>query len=169
MRRQLYLSFTLFVFMLIIMRWQGATLISELTPKGILDLEFARTTSNLLEIQKVWKESDLKSNIYLDNLFIITYCWFLVVACLFIKYKLRWKKVAKIFIIATITAGVLDICENMLMLSAWYNSSTSSLLEAAYICALIKFLLIGLVLLFIIVGFSYGYYQKKYVRRRSQP
>ena len=168
MRRQLLLSFLLLVIMFIVMRWQGATLVTDITPKGILELEFAKTSLKLVELQKVWKTSDLKSNIYLDSLFIISYTWFFVVACLFLKYALRWKFYTRIFIIFSFMAGLLDIFENILMLSAWYDISNTFLLDAVYFCAVIKFLLIGLVLLFIITGFSFGYYQKNYARRRSQ-
>jgi len=43
MKRNLLISFLFLVVMIIVTRWQGTGLITPQSPRGIIDLEFAKT------------------------------------------------------------------------------------------------------------------------------
>ena len=53
-----------------ILRVQGANLITEATPLGIVNLEFASTAEELNAVLFGWPNADVKANIYIDFVFI---------------------------------------------------------------------------------------------------
>jgi hypothetical protein len=81
MKTKLLISFLFLAATFIVMRWQGTGLITPQSPKGILDLEFAKTSDRFHQLQLFWNHEIVLQNIYLDFLFIIAYSWFLVTAC----------------------------------------------------------------------------------------
>lgn len=149
MKNPLLLSFLSVLAMILVMKWQGADLITPVSPKGILDLEFARSDKTLAELKLFWNDRDLTLNIYLDFLFIAAYVWFLTTACRHMgKSGAKW---SGIFNGLALAAGSLDVLENCLMLLIWNGGLESSWLQAVYFIALIKFVLAGTVVLYLLV------------------
>lgn len=141
--------------MIVVMRWQGATLINEHSTKGILDLEFARTAANADRFITFWDPADVRLNIYLDFLFIIAYCWFFIAAIEKIGNRMgvRWTRTVRSFRSAAIIAGLLDVAENISMLGYLGGVGRDPSLTAAYWFATFKFMTIIVVLLFIIIAY----------------
>jgi hypothetical protein len=150
MKRNLLISFLFLIVMTLIMRFQGHTLVTPLSPRGILDLEFARNVGRLRQLLLFWNERDVTTNIYLDFVFIAAYTWFLVSACNYVKAKTGWEKWTNIFTTLAISAGAFDLVENFLMLLVLNDRFDASILQIVFICALIKFALVGMVVLFLL-------------------
>jgi len=153
MKKQVIFSLLATFTMIFIMAWQGSSLKTELTPKGILDLEFAGNEARLKEILSVWQLHKVYLNIYLDFLFIIAYSWFLYSCCKLIVCKRRSKTgifIGMIIIMLSLFPGVFDIAENICMLIAL--SRDPHFIFYDYYLAFVKFVLDGLILLYIIVS-----------------
>ncbi len=142
------------------MRWQGNSLASPVSTRGIIDLELAKEQWRYLQLMAVWDLKDVKLNIYLDFIFVAAYTWFLYSASRKLSVTAGWKKTGTFFSVVSILAGVLDIIENIGMLKllqAW--DSTISMV--VYYAAMIKFILIGMVLLFLLVAFVFSLTHRK--------
>ncbi len=137
------------------MRWQGQTLVNEISTKGILDIEFAKTSEKLSKLKAGWNKKDVITNIYLDFLFIISYTWFFILACLYIKKRTNAKTIASVFITIAVLAGVLDVIENCFMLFAMDHSKNAQALKFTYYAALLKFILIGILFIYFILSISF--------------
>jgi hypothetical protein len=140
-------SFLLIVVMFITMRWQGVDLITPQSPKGILDLEFAKTAQRFHQLQLFWNHETVLQNIYLDFLFIMAYTWFLVTAC-----KTVNNTKSNLFSGLAISAGAFDVLENFLMILIWNGRFEPALLQVVYYAATIKFLLAGIVAGYLILS-----------------
>lgn len=157
MRNPLLISFLSVLAMLLVMRWQGAGLVSPVSPGGILDLEFARTAAKLHQLKLFWSDRDLSINIYLDFLFIASYVWFLVTACRRVGW--RKEKWGRIFSGIAITAGCLDVLENCFMLLVWDGSLGAGWLQAVNFSAMIKFILAGITILYLLFSLPFLFRQ----------
>ena len=149
MKRSLLLLFFLMVAVFLLLRWQGNVLVTPASSRGILDLEFAGNTLRLYQLKLFWNASDVNNNIYLDFLFIAAYTAFLMGACQWVSEKSRHTKRAEWFTRIALAAGIFDIVENLLMLVAWNDGAGNGAMKLIYYCAAIKFLLAGLVVLYL--------------------
>lgn len=138
------------------MQWQGSGLITPQSSRGILDLEFAKTPQRFRQLQIFWNHETVLQNIYLDFLFIIAYTWFLVTACKAVKNTR-----SSLFSALAISAGAFDVLENFLMILVWNGRFAPSLLQVVYYAAVIKFLLAGIVIGYLILSL-YGLFKKAY-------
>ena len=150
MKRKLWFSFLFVILMLFVMRWQGTSLVTAASPRGIIDLEFARTPERLRHLLLFISPSKVQLNIFLDFIFIIAYTWFLVAACRYIRSKTSWNKASGAFISLAITAAMFDVVENFLLLLIIQQRFDASLLEVVYYSAAIKFILVGAVILYLL-------------------
>ena len=141
--------------MIIVMRMQGSSLITSASPKGILDLEFAKTPQRLMHLRLFLDHSDVVQNLFLDFLFIAAYTWFLVTACNFIKQKNDWSGWSKHFSGIAIAAGLFDVLENFLILLVWNERFRPGLMQVVYYCAAIKFILAGLVIMYVLISIPF--------------
>ena len=155
MRKNLLVSFTFFVIMMLVLRWQGTSLITPQSPKGIIDLEFAKTPNRLQQLQLFWNPEAVLQNLYLDFLFIVAYTWFFVTACNAVKNSR-----SKIFSALTISAAAFDVLENFLLILVLNGKFNGSVLQIVFYAALIKFLLIVIVIGFLIVSL-FGLFKNK--------
>ena len=133
--------------MIVVMRWQGSELISPQSPKGIIDLEFAKTSERLQQLKLFWNYESVLQNIYLDFLFIIAYTWFLVTACKAVNNRRN-----ATFSALAISAGAFDVLENFLMILVWKERFKPSVVQMVYYVAAIKFLLAGIVIGYLVVS-----------------
>jgi len=141
--------------MFFVLRRQGRNLITPQSPKGIIDLEFAKTPARFHQLQLFWNQDTVLQNIYLDFLFIIAYTWFLVTACKAVK-----NNKSHIFSALTISAGAFDVFENFLLILVLNGKFNPSVLQIVYYTAAIKFILIVIVLGFIILSL-FGLFRKE--------
>ena len=150
----LLLSAIAALLMVIVMRWQGSTLVLPNTPSGILALEFANTPEKLSYVLSFWNKSSVQLNIYLDFLFIAAYVWFFVVASAVSSTKWHWvgmQFLGKSCIRLAFLAAILDIVENVLMLQSVSGDYNSYSLYLTWYCAVIKFGIVTLILSYIII------------------
>ncbi len=146
--------------MIFIMRWQGASLITPVSTKGIIDLEFAKTPERFLQLQLFMDQSKLRINLYLDFLFMGAYVWFLITACRYIQYKTNWTRASIIFSSLALSAGLFDFAENFLLLLLLEGRFDASILEVVYYCAAIKFILAGSVLVYLLFSWPFSLRRK---------
>jgi len=141
--------------LIVLLRIQGAALITAQTPSGILDLEFANSPVKLFDALAAWDSSVVKQNIWIDFLFIPTYV--LLLSLLSSIFSYRWiyvffSKGGAILARAAFLAGFLDIAENLLMLQSIAGNYTPSSLWLTYYCASIKFSIVICILLYIVIS-----------------
>lgn len=162
MKRNLLISFALLIISIIVMRWQGSSLITPISPKGIIDIEFARTAERFHQLRLFLNQSVIITNIYIDFIFIAAYTWFLVAACRYIRSKTGWNRWSNMFGSLAISAGLFDVCENFLLLMIINGRFSTSLLEVVFWSAAIKFVLAGFVVLYLLLSWPFS------LRRRKQ-
>jgi len=150
MKRPLFFSFLALAIMFMVMRQDGLSLLTPVSPRGILDLEFCKTPERLLQLRLFLDNSAVVRNIYLDFLFIGAYTWFLVTASIFTINRLQWKKWGHWAKGLALSAAFFDAGENFLMLLVWDGRFSPSLMHLVFYIALIKFVLAGLVVLYLL-------------------
>jgi hypothetical protein len=145
-----------FIIMLAIMRFQGAGLTTAVSPRSIIDLEFATTVQRVSDLLAHWNITMVKLNIWLDFHFIISYVCFLFV--LAEAFALKWpeghvmQQVGLFLSRVSIVAGMFDVVENLLMLQTINGNFTTLSLQLTFYCAAFKFILIGIVFLYFIIS-----------------
>ena len=141
--------------MFVALRWQGAGLKTNTSPRGIIDLEFADKPQRLQELLFNWDLSVVKINIWLDFLFIVSYVLFLSIASEICAMK--WpagimRQMGLTLIRVAYAAGILDIAENLFMLQSIDGNFTFTSLQLTYYCAAVKFTLAAIILLYLLVS-----------------
>ena len=145
--------------MIIVMRFQGGTLKTKDSPRGIIDLEFADTPQRLHELLSRWDISVVKMNIWLDFLFIVSYVLFLSIAAELCAEK--WpeasvpRKAGLFFAKIAYVAGILDIAENLLMLQSIQGNYTNISLQLTFYCAATKFVLAALIIVYLVASIPF--------------
>ena len=141
--------------MFLVMRWQGSSLVTPQSPKGIIDFEFAKTFEKFRQLQFFWNHETVLQNIYLDFLFILAYTWFLVTACKAVK-----NSKSNLFSGLSFSAAAFDVLENFLMILVWNEKFSPSVLQIVFYVAAIKFLLIVIVIGYLILSL-FGLFKAK--------
>lgn len=155
MHKKLSIAAIASLLMIFLLQWQGSVLKTQFSPRGIIDLEFADTPRRLHELLMGWDVSIVKINIWLDFLFIVSYVILLSLASEIsaLKYPLGFmRETGLVMARLAYLAGVLDIAENLLMLQSINGNFTSASLQLTYYCALVKFLLAGLILVYLLIS-----------------
>ncbi len=142
------------------MQKTNQALITEISPRGILDFEFAYTVGNAEKMMEAWemKNKDLGKikanlNMGLDFLFLFVYAHAIGLACILISlWKNRFKKTAKILAALMILAAVLDVFENYALIQLIHGSKEEWYPLQAFFCAIPKFIIILTAVLFLIMG-----------------
>jgi putative Mn2+ efflux pump MntP len=156
MKKDIWIALLGTVIMIIVMRVQGSSLTTDLSPRGILDLEFADTTDRLVELVAGLDLSVIRINIWLDFVFIFFYTWFLSLAGR--RIALRWgprnefRRTGFFLAKAAFVAGVFDVMENILMLKSIAGDYSAFSLQATFYCAWIKFMILLFILLYIMIS-----------------
>lgn len=140
------------VFIFIALRWQGITLVTPQSPRGIVDLEFAQTTEHLRQMLLFWNTKDVEYNIYLYFLFIVSYVWFLSSTVKTIKEYHDWTRAGDFFYRLCFFSGMLDVLENLLILDVVSSAGRETTLKIIYFIAAAKFLFSGIILVYILVS-----------------
>ena len=163
MYRKLFAWFVLLLTMIVIMQWQGGSLVTHLSSDGILNLEFAHRLHRLRELKSVWTDNNVYTNIFLDFIFIFVYTRFFMECSRFISIHTGWVRTARSFGFLAVTAGILDVLENICMLLGWSLLSETALVCAWYLAAA-KFMLIFIVVLFILFSFGSIVFKRQHLK-----
>ena len=155
MNKRLIIIAISFFCLIVLLRIQGADLITIKTPRGILDLEFANSPAKLNDTLAVWDSFIVKQNIWIDFLFIPTYVLLLSLVSSIASNNWRivfFGRVGAILARAAFVAGFLDIAENLLMLESIAGNYTPSSLWLTYYCASLKFSIVICILLYLLIS-----------------
>lgn len=157
----------------IMMRDQGAPLVTCNTPKGILNLEFAATPTAASSVVSEWQTSRCNdgrtlvataiANTKLDFVFIAFYVLFFYMTSLILGQSLsgpagklglwlRW---------GSVLAGLLDVAENLFMFNTLRGNITEMGTYATTLCAKIKFGLLAVCLLYLLLGLAWLLFNKR--------
>lgn len=88
MKKNLSLGVFGFIIMLVIMRFHGASLVTAVSPRAIIDLEFADTPQRVRDLLAHWDPAVVKMNIWIDFAFILSYVYFLFMTAEL--FALKW-------------------------------------------------------------------------------
>ena len=136
--------------MIVVMQVQGKALVTPVSPRGIIDVEFARTAARWQQLQLFLNYEALTRNLQLDFLFIFSYVFFFVSALKFFSDRNGWTKWPPRFITMGIAAGFFDIAENFLLIIVVNGRFDTDVLPVVWVLALVKFILAGIVLLYLL-------------------
>lgn len=164
MKKKLSFAGIASVILFMILRIQGSSLKTIISKRAIVDLEFANTTKRIQELFSVWNLQVVKMNIWIDFLFIIAYVSFLSIAAK--TTALKWqiylfKQAGFLFSRLAFFVGLLDGCENILMLQTTAGSYTDTTLQLTFYCATFKFILAGLIVLYLLISLPYNWLKKQ--------
>ncbi|OYU55259.1 MAG: hypothetical protein CFE25_09930 [Chitinophagaceae bacterium BSSC1] len=154
-KQPIYIAALFCILMMAALRWQGAVLKTSDSPRAIVDLELANHPERVQALLNVWTIKDVRLNIQIDFLFIVAYVFFLALAAEGIASKWVNSKMQFLgWLMArlALVAGVLDIAENLLMLQTIDQHYSPLSLELTRYAALIKFSLVGIVLLYLLIS-----------------
>lgn len=139
------------------LRFQGSKLIRPYASKGIISLEIAPNANSVKHLLLEWNNDGLvktvRNNILIDFLFIPFYVLLFYTLCGSISVRLNATsaKLGVLLAFFSLIAGIFDVLENILMLSAVIGmySDISALLTTIF--ATLKFALLGLSLLYVVI------------------
>ncbi len=135
----------------IVLTVRGAPLRTDAAPHGIVSFEFAADRPTARAILQSWSGlyDAAAFNLYFDFLFLLLYSSAIALACARTATALRPRRARAAAFGVVLTwgqwlAGALDMVENVALLFLLWGSSNSSLPPLAFVCATIKFALVGL-------------------------
>ncbi|HEX2606166.1 MAG TPA: hypothetical protein VHK91_02260 [Flavisolibacter sp.] len=167
MKRNLLLSFLVLLALFFVMRWQGHALITPQSPRGILDLELAKTHERFLALQLFWDPVAVRTNLYLDFLLIAAYAWFFISGCRYVLHKTKWKRWTARMTTISIAAACFDIAENFLLLLILTGRFSTDVLQVVYYCAILKFLLAAIVAVYLLTALPIAFFLKRKARQNQ--
>jgi len=168
LRNNILITFVLFVFSILLLRYLDSFLINNVAKKGIVSFELAKDTITANNIINSWNKVSTAAagySLIYDFFFMVIYSLFLGLTIHFINKKV-WKKntaiykVGVLLIYAQFSAALFDAIENISLLQV-FKESTQFWTSTAYYFATAKFILIALGILFIVVSISVLLFQKK--------
>jgi len=156
---------------MIMMNWISSPLNNPDVPNGIISFELAGTTEAINRILASWdNEAQLTASLSLglDYLFLVIYSTAIGVGCIWASgaFTLRGSLLASIGVLLAWgqwLAALLDGVENAALIRLILGDIQSPWPQVARICAIIKFSLIALGLMYVILGASV-----RLIRRTSQ-
>ena len=142
----------------LLLREQGSPLTtSPFSPRGIIDLELAKSIHQTEEVVAGWKVTGMlwtaRKNILLDFLFIPFYSLLFYTLCGSISVRVSGtiSKLGVLLAFSSFIAAVLDVFENILMLlslSSFFSSLVSLL---TFVLAVTKFFLLAVAVVYVII------------------
>jgi hypothetical protein len=154
-KKRLFIAGISCILMMSVLQWQGAVLKTAQSPRAIVDLEFAQKPEQVQALMAIWMVKDIRINIQLDFLFIVAYVAFLAIGAVAIAKK--WtvplmQNLGWLMARLALLAGLLDVAENLMMLQTIGGHYSDLSLQITHYCALIKFSLVGLVLVYLLLS-----------------
>jgi len=151
--------FILTMIMTLVLRIQGDQLVTPSASKGILSLEFSTSASQTSNIRNEWKGPIRQAfylNIALDYFYLLFYGLFLFFTCTYLSWlKPGGRKIGLYAGIAGLAAAGFDAVEDLLMVISIIFGGNDIVSLTTAICASIKFLLLGIAVLYILISMIY--------------
>jgi hypothetical protein len=150
------LSFICTIVMMAVMMLQGAPLkINEISPRGIVSMELARTVTRATLIYQTWYPTlvDLAiNNTFIDFIFILCYGSFLFSSSYLMLKKNEGfiRKINKWICAAALVAPFFDVIENLLMFRTLSGHFSKEVIASTFFFASVKFFLAALTVFFVI-------------------
>lgn len=144
--------------MIYIMAVTGSKLKTDATPNGIINLEFANTTTKAATVLNAWKGdliSTAKINTYWDFAFLFFYGFLFYTICRWIQQKQPLTRIGKLgnyFAKLSIIAALLDVVENVFMLKVLANQHSEFQLVIMSLASYTKWFFVALIILYCVVG-----------------
>ncbi len=159
-RSALLIFFLLSATLLTSMHSLDQTLITETAPRGIVSFELAGSIEKVGQILKEWGpegKAYATLSLGLDYLFLIVYALFISLSCVRIArhFKLKFSFLAACgFILgwAQFLAALLDAIENFALINLAFDSRRESWPIIARWCAIVKFGIVAVGLVYILTG-----------------
>lgn len=159
-KRALIAALVLTAILLITLRSLDQPLKTHVAPLGIVSYELAKNYDQSRQILKSWDATArirAALSLGLDYLFLIVYALFISLACIQVARGLQghipfFARLAPALVWAQFFAAFLDAVENWALIQLLLNSSRHWLPLLARWCAVIKFGIVGVGLLFIFSG-----------------
>ena len=161
-RLVLLISFLLSLTLLTAMHSLDHALITQTAPRGIISFELAGSTEKVSQILNEWGpegKAYATLSLGLDYLFLIVYALFLSLSCVRIAKHLKSRfpyAAAWGFVLgwAQFIAALLDAIENFSLIKLALDYQPKSWPEIARWCAVSKFGIVGVGLVYILIGVS---------------
>ena len=142
------------------MQITGAPLNTEAAPGGIVSFELVGTLEGSQAIINSWQDDKMNYagiNLGLDFLFLSLYSITIALSCLLISVRLNehlkfFKRLGVWMAVAVIIAALFDIIENIALIRLLLGSKNELLPVIAKWCAIPKFLIVTLSILYVIIG-----------------
>lgn len=133
---------------------------NETTPGGIVTFEFAKDIDTAKNIINSWDENaklNAGLSLGIDYLFLISYSLFFSISIFLISNRFQSKFVlihhfGTVFTFLLLFAGLCDAIENYALIRLLLGSQNAIFPPVAYYFASIKFIIIGLGLIYILLG-----------------
>lgn len=149
----------------------GAALKSDVTPLGIIDLEFAYNTTKAKAVIDAWsptiyepagKIKTATVNTWLDFIFLFFYSFFLFFACTDIARIIQGPvaKAGNILAKAALLSGFFDVLENAGMLLTLGGRLSANITFLTTFFSVIKWVLVLFAILYVLTGSLYLVYRK---------
>jgi len=135
------------------LRWQGASLYTNITPRGIVDLEMAVNGARLQQLLQVWSKPVIEGNIYIDFLFIPAYASLIAGLCVWGSEQFGQSNLHRAGVVlakAVWLAAAFDVTENLLMLLSIRQAYTPLSLQVTVGVATLKFVLLAIAIIYIL-------------------
>jgi len=162
MRKFFFLFITIGTLLMILVMYKtGASLKTNDTPNGILDLEFASNAAKATAVVNAWQKSETVDNIQiaklnteLDFIFLFFYSIFLNMVCRSIAalHTGMARNIGLIVATGAIIAGMLDILENIGMLLTLHGYIYNSITILTFSFSVTKWILALLAILYFLVA-----------------
>ena len=158
--------FLLTIVSMFVMRTLDVPLKNEIAVKGIVSFELAGSLQNSIDILNSW---DANAKLYagiglgFDYLFMLMYSLLFYTLIKYVAYKSTNASVSKfgnILAYAMLLAGIFDAIENYALIHLYLGNLDQMFSTVAYYSATIKFLLLGLGITYILIGYFYYFGMK---------
>lgn len=149
------------LFLILLLRWQGRSLVTTSAPYGIVSLELSNNAESTAAIAAEWRPALLgifRWNILLDFFMIPFYGLFLYSLCGYfsVHYIPRvLQRAGVLMAFGSLLAMMFDIFENILMIISMHITVTAAGSFFTSIFAVLKFSLIALAVLYIVFSALY--------------
>ncbi|MCJ7802329.1 MAG: hypothetical protein MUP82_08255 [Candidatus Marinimicrobia bacterium] len=167
-KRTLIISGFLTIIIFLTLGYFDRSLITENAPKGIISFEFAKNMDKSISIISSWDLSaqvNAGLSLGIDFLFLIVYAIFFATACYLVAQKYIYKnnlmyKTGLLIAKLQFVAALFDAIENFVLIKLLLGSNNNIFSLIAYYFASIKFVIIGIGIIYIIIGYTASLFQK---------
>lgn len=158
--RTFVLGLVVTIFTALLLKFQGAGLVTPDTPLGIINLEFCNSRQELALILISWPDGIAEWNVVLDFLFLLSYgsLFYFGTKFLYIRAdKTRFMAFASFMLKLSVLPAFLDIVENILLLFTLNQLQLDFTLAVTPVLAGAKFITAAILVLYLLVSLSLSY------------